>query len=379
LFREAEIDYTEFIMSRLSRLIIPVLVFFAALSFLPGQEKKEAGVSSGGGASSSDDFREKTGEFEPFPITPLLEAVRSGGIFWRPDWPLVMPPDAFMLLSGRFSSITVTVDSGDYALVRNESELSGNFPFLLNGTLAEARVIYDDAWGVKGFDIAAGIPLKVEFLEYAGQVLSLARITGGKKTCFVVFSQGNAEISETWYDEEGMALGVYLLKFTITEEGRRLFTSAGRYEEGEHGEWYNYDSWGNITEIDAPSGRFSALYNRPNRPHYWERRVFEPVLAGEGGEESAAAESSVQAAELRERFSLQWDERGFLVRMTGAFEGGNEEMADYRYEYTLDERGNWTERREIRMIRRFGLLVSGPGLTVKRIIKYYEDETRAGE
>jgi hypothetical protein len=73
--------------------------------------------------------------------------------------------------------------------------------------------------------------------------------------------------------------------------------------------------------------------------------------------------------------SLQWDERGLLVRLSGGGPAGEEgstaaEFLESRYDYTLDARENWTERRERKMARRFGALAAGPGPVIKRVIQY---------
>jgi hypothetical protein len=79
---------------------------------------------------------------------------------------------------------------------------------------------------------------------------------------------------------------------------------------------------------------------------------------------------------------MQWDEEGSLVRLSGetgtdtpeASSPDGEERFDRGYVYSRDEQGNWTERREIVLVRRFGYLVPAGEFVLRRRIEY-----RAGE
>jgi hypothetical protein len=53
---------------------------------------------------------------------------------------------------------------------------------------------------------------------------------------------------------------------------------------------------------------------------------------------------------------------------------GEEGRIDRRYDYSLDGRGNWTERREISWFRRFGYLVPARELVLQRRIEYREGD-----
>ena len=70
-----------------------------------------------------------------------------------------------------------------------------------------------------------------------------------------------------------------------------------------------------------------------------------------------------------ENLVLQWDEAGLLRGITS-----RDKSVDIRYAYTLDDKGNWTERQEQAMIKRFGVLVPQAPATVRRIIAYRGDE-----
>ncbi|MDR2103066.1 MAG: hypothetical protein LBP42_03065, partial [Treponema sp.] len=151
---------------------------------------------------------------------------------------------------------------------------------------------------------------------------------------------------------EGSALAYFAADFIEVHDQNRLKHLEGAGGDGALLKDWDYDSGGNFTAIRGSGSVYSALYDRRGLPRYWKRRP---------------------SAETFESLTLQWDERGFLVRISGVSGAEDEEPVDFRYEYSLDERGNWTERREIRMLRRFGVFFPGPGFTVKRLITYNAD------
>jgi YD repeat-containing protein len=175
-----------------------------------------------------------------------------------------------------------------------------------------------------------------------------------------------------------------------------------RSETGDARELYDYDSLGNVTETNSARGRYSAVYSDTQQPRYWE------TLEGA----------------TRRHYTLQWDGAGRLVRLTGVespvvVEAGADAAAaaaaatdgaatdgaatdgavidgaatdgavtdgdtadgvnidgvdiDVRYDYTLDERGNWIERRETHMTRQLGALAPGEVKIIRRTIEYGAD------
>ena len=300
----------------------------------------------------------------PFPLTPVLDAAgltaneqgKSTGDFWQPDWPLDLPPDAFKVQNGTI--IRAAVEGNGYSLkLRYDPEgRVGEFPYLLNGSMAQVSLVYRSALTVHELTLAllsGELSCSFEFLEYDDAYPSMVRVSCGEAWYFIALSKMGNVIMETWYDEEGIALGAYA--FSLTEIGAASRISAFR-DYGNNGadmEFF-YDSRNLLTESSGFNGVFKVLYFREDLPRYWERR---PLNAGETRESVG-------------KFSLQWDEKDFLVSITA--ENGNlpDDAAECRYEYTLDGRGNWIERREIRMLHRFGLLVPSPGTTFRRILEY---------
>jgi hypothetical protein len=354
--------------------LLPLLAC-AALSALPGQEDDAPGL---------------------FPLSLLLDAADSGESPWRPDWPVAMPPDGFVLAAGRAASLTLVLPAGywdrapgaapreaagdkaggavaggaapdgsagtagnetgeealEYRLVRDGAGRCAAFPFLVNGAMCQASVDYGEG-GAAALNIAldnpaAPDPWAFEFLEYRQGAPALARISHGGSWRFAAPEYMATRTNETWYDADGLALGFFALEYRLEDGERRLVSTDSRSDQDQLIVVYDYNSAGRVSGISAPEGDYAALYNAAARPRYWERP--------EGA------------------YALQWDEQGFLVRIAGTLRdetGAAEPQAiDLRYEYTLDERGNWIERRETSLVRRFGRLVPESNATIHRIINY---------
>jgi YD repeat-containing protein len=340
-----------------------LLALWLSLSPLSGQEappvsEKEVPETSMGGLS----------------VNALRRAGQGRDLVWRPDWSPAMPPDAFTLLADvSVGAVTLTLEGEEYRVRRGGAGYFALFPVCLEGGFSQAQAVFDDAGTLKGIRVQDNSEdgegsLDMEGLGYSQDALpALVRVSRGGDVYFAVLEYGHDRVSETWYDLNGGALAVLITRFSGGVE-ELLVTDLG--EGTEKLERYDYDSSGNITEINSPAGTFTALYDRNSRPRYWERR---PAEAPEdGGDEApgSALPPEDSGGKTAGAYTLQWDEKGLLIRVTGHT---GAEAADYRYEYTLDERGNWTERREIRMVPRAGFLVPVPGTTVSRVIEYGAD------
>jgi hypothetical protein len=308
----------------------------------------------------------------PLPLTAVWDAALHAGDgckTWRPDWPPGLPPDAFKVGAGEIAGCTVESEGVSLAYRLDALGRVKEFPFMLNGRMAHARLAYGPSSEISEMLLAfpGGPPeedtYRFEFLESEGLNPVLVRVSRGGAWFFILFTRGISEAGESWYDEEGAFLGAY--GYSFTEIGKDLKIRAVEdFSGGEAGREMFYDSRGFLTESAGSDGVFKVQYYREDLPRYWERR---PREGDAGGSGNGAG-----------KFTLQWDERGFLVRLSREpLDGGpNAEgppepgSADSRYEYTLDEKGNWTERREIKMIRRMGLLVPSPGTTFRRVLEY---------
>jgi YD repeat-containing protein len=372
-----------------SRPFFLALLGVALLSALGGQE----------GAASGD---EGAGLF---PLGMLLDTAVLGEAPWRPDWPAAMPPDGFTLNAGQARALTLilpagyaeappgggdtaetadTVEGGDeeatveYRLVRDMAGRFLEFPFIINGALYQGTVEYDggaaaqkisldnpsDSPAAGAADSPGNAAWEFELLEYRQGDPVLARINANGTWSFVAPEYQETRTRETWYDAEGRAQGFFSLEYRLEDGAKRLLSTDRRSDQQETILAYRYNSAGRVSAINAPEGDYTALYNAEARPRYWERP--------EGS------------------YVLQWDERGLLVRLTGITRNAgadtgaeaNTEAAetteadaegrqlDIRYEYALDERGNWIERRETSFARRFGRLVPQSNATIRRIILY---------
>jgi hypothetical protein len=332
-------------------------LFFTVLSVLPGQE-----------TAPQDDA--DTGASGPFPVSLLLDAVLSGKTSWRPDWPPAMPPDGFTLISGEALSLTLTLPAGlldmapgdaggaetegenlEYRVTRNARGRFLELPFCLNGRFYQAAMVYDPVRPglirkITLEDPASPDPWEFEFLEHRGEEPSLARINIGGTWYFVAPEYLDRRVNETWYDPEGLAQAFFSLEYREVEGKKRLVSADTRSDQGEATVTYEYNSAGCISGLSTPETTVTALYTAGAQPRYWERPG--------------------------ENYTLQWDEKGFLIRLTGVLTGDTPEprLLDIRYDYTLDKRGNWTERREVSFVRRFGRLVPEAETTITRTIAY---------
>ncbi|MDR0710580.1 MAG: hypothetical protein LBF77_11005 [Spirochaetaceae bacterium] len=292
----------------------------------------------------------------PFPLVPILETISAGEIFWRPDWPVEMPPDLFAV-SGEVRSVTVTLEfpaadmtglagtgssdsvntadasnpadssnlSGspepvtrfEYTLSRDEGGRLTDFPFFMNGGFSQTGVSYEE-WGrIAGLTVSVQVLWRIEFIEYDdGTGLPvLARLnagspaagaanagtgapdaTGGADSGGVWFIAAleyrGLSASETWYDPAGTGLAVYNYRYDGRDGKRRLLGSVDFLAGENRTEEYHYDSWGNLTAV---GGACSAVY-RENRPQYW-RRPFPPSpVAEDAAAEDAAALENIAAA-----------------------------------------------------------------------------------
>jgi hypothetical protein len=345
-----------------SRPFLVALLTFAVVSALPGQDAPDSGL---------------------FPLSLLLEAAASGEPPWRPDWPAALPPDGFALISGRAAVLTLVLPAGyldappggsggapagtaeedaggeaaaEYRLVRDAAGRFVEFPFFVNGILYQARAEYGGAGPAAASKItldnpAAPDPWEFEFLEYRQGAPALARISHSGTWYFVAPEYLETRTNETWHNAEGLAQGFFALEYRLENGERRLVSSDRRSDQDELIMAYDYNSAGRVSGISAPEGEYAALYNAAARPRYWER-------AGDA-------------------YALQWDEQGLLAGITGAAQGetaGEPRRIDIRYEYTLDEQGNWIERRETSFVRRFGRLVPDSNGTIRRMISYGGEE-----
>ena len=312
-----------------------------------------------------------------FPITLVLDgadyaASGNGGLrsVWRPDWPSMIPVDAFRVLSGDVSRMVVEVEGISLTLSFGPEGLLEEFPFMFNGRMAQVSFVYDEfsqkkemrvtfpSWD--GYYSSDVDPWRLEFLEYRDTFPYLVRASRQGVWYFVYFSGTMNEILETWYDVDGNFLDAFAISLIEIDREKRVSATQDYVDPGGNAEYF-YDSRGLLTEAAGPLGVYRILYYREDLPRYWERR---PV----GGTDNWAGE-----------FDFQYDEAGLINRATG--ESGDGRF-DYRYEYTVDERGNWIERRVIQMVYQQGVLQPGllqsglltplPGLTYRRILEYRE-------
>jgi hypothetical protein len=314
--------------------------------------------------------------YETFSAALLLKtAEAAGGALWRPDWPPELPPDAFRALRPGegpvFLSAELLFDSVVYRFSREQDGRVKELPFLLKGELIQAKFFYNDDSLITRVVLESagsgeGDPGDIhswvlEVLEYEDSRPSFLMVSRAGAYSFVLLKRTEGEILEAWYDPEAEILAVH--EYTLRDRAAQILSfSRDAPDAAGSDERYYFDSRGLLTGISGSSGEFSVLYYLEDLPRYWEYRP----AAAPGAEEADAVPKGG-------RYSFQWDEKGLLVRLTGTI-GEDGEPLDRRYEYTLDERGNWIERREIRMVPYMDLLAPLQGPVIKRNLVYGNDE-----
>jgi YD repeat-containing protein len=362
--------------------LLAVYLLCIGVCFTPAQPITEMGMPTS---------VNETLAFTPFAIQPLLSMAANQGVFWRPDWALALPVDAFELTADSPCprSITVSLDGAEYRVAWKPDGSLSAFPTFVNNVFTQLTLT-----ATGGFVIASTPHCTLTFIGAASSnappamAPPMAQIAlAGGAVYFAALDFAGDLIAETWYDADGAAIALFSSRLAATRtessvqpepqvpitlesriaEARLVDTpAADSAEYNTTHERYDYDSFGNISAIESPRGNFTAVYVQPHRPRYWQTVV----------------------GATRWHYTLQWDDAGHLTRLTGvagpvvveAGDGLTEATVphtsdtnvevDLRYDYTFDERGNWVERRETRMIRRLGVLVPSAGATVKRNIEY---------
>jgi hypothetical protein len=316
----------------------------------------------------------------------LLEAAAGRRLDWRPDWPLSAPPDLFYTIP-ESAGITVSVEepeqnpaeradvpetegtAGEEAAVKGaaadksaagENTAEGialmtgeisvewrngrltRFPVLRDSSFIQAKAEYNAAGNLAAI---SGEDFELAILEYDGEgrpVTVRLRTDGGY--FFAAIEYAPNRVTETWYDENGSPQSVL---YTDKTGDSAVIHYGENGAEAEASKFF-FNSHGLISEIRSPRGTWSAQYERRGLPARLERNL-------ENG---------------TERYVFQWDEAGRLTSLSARVPNTGLPAQDSRFEYVLDDRGNWITRREIRMINLSGRLFPAPGALIKRRIQY---------
>lgn len=369
--------------------LIPALLFCMVFSAAARADAPASGDDPG-----DDPF--------PFPLIPLLETVNRGAVFWRPDWPPNLPPDAFSLpantragTAGKgLCSISLSLEPELRAAWDTEERLF-EFPHFWRGAFYRIKVRYDAGGTFRGLFLAGAVPADgtadgsvLEFeLEQPGGIAGPFLLRSGDRVFWIVMA-GGAEgmdggaggmdgggdmVSETWYDGEGNFFGLVTCRFAGNGGAKGMDGGAGDHIASleirdRWAESYRYYSGGTVTRVESPAGVYTAVYGEKG-PLYREYTSAPAFASGAGLEDPPVS----AAASFPPETDFQWDERGFLVLLRNRDAGGVF-AGEFRYEYGTDNRGNWTVRRETEMVRRPGLLVPVFRGELRRRITYAEAE-----
>ncbi len=320
-----------------------------------------------------------------FPIYPIIKTSIDGSLTWNPLWPLEIPPDSFSLERGKAASIELDmgfVTDETFFSQWNESGRLVQFPLLNTASdknLFTASVQYNNTGEIENIQLKGVIEgedeaeeaeskietsIEIEILETKDEKPSLARICFEGEYYFVIFHYWSDSVLETWYDAEGNALDTFQLDYFRTHTKTLILSEESLLGNPENRISYEYNSWKNISALDSPFLNISVLYNDHARPKYLERTIQIEIDPSNEDEENG------QMEKRKSHLDFQWDERNLLVVLK---ENCDDAVSEKRYEYTLDEKGNWTERREIIMIRRGAYLFPSEGLVIRRGIQYIDE------
>jgi hypothetical protein len=376
LRRDAVFRYTGNIMNRIGTAsCAAALGLCAAIS---AYSQQNAPVPDAPSASQPGSFA-----LAGAPLFELFDAAAGNALDWRPDWPLMFPPDMYRVSSGNAAaSITVTFEIP--AAFNSSPDSSGTAPPLeyapitvrrYNGALAAFPVFLERSAEtpypcfVQGTAEYAGNGairrisaegFEAEALEHDWENRPvLVRLLISGEYFFSALEYGGNRVTETRYRTDGAPASV----MERDGSGGDIRAAFGADGTGTETRLALRNASGAVSELRLPAGIWSASYERRGLPRYltWTAPVNDGVSEG-------AAEEPVSRTG---RCIFQWDENGRLVRCTLVDTEGRALSAS-RYEYVLDSRGNWTERREILMRSAGERFFSAPGPVIRRRIIYRE-------
>ena len=376
----------------------PVVLFGCLLFFLTGLAAQTGftQVPSASGPSASGNVPAPasgngSAQVPDISLYTLFRAAEGADTVWRPDWPPELPPDLFY--AGSAASITVDMGDGKQLVYsRNSDGKVLSFPILMaegsdtNGkgsVFFQGRCEYNQGrlskltWEEPGGSSGTeGTDAEILQWDADGRPL-LCRVFSGDYF-FIALEYRSDSMIETWYNRDGKALYIAIAEsagqtriFAGTAEPAGQTSApadpAAKQVSSHQETRFYYNSDGLISKIEYAVGAnddnggeagksMTALYNQQGMPLYLEQ-----VLAEE-----------------RAVYWWQWDKAERLVRFSGnpAIQGPEViPVLDYRYEYTLDVRGNWTERRGFSMVpvdpdRTY--LVPDQVQVIRRVIRYEE-------
>jgi hypothetical protein len=173
---------------------------------------------------------------------------------------------------------------------------------------------------------------------------------------FLSFNYMNNRVLETWHDQTGAALAVFDIRY---RDGRLSYLSETQQTGQTWREEMSFDNEGNVTQVDTTeavrsTGTSSArtdTVERTTTTYTASWTALKPRFVSNGG-----------------ALALQWDGRGLLTAVAPATNGAP--AASWRYAYTLNRRGDWTERRGTVMSSTFGVEAESSVTTYTRTIRY---------
>ncbi|GHT48213.1 hypothetical protein FACS1894102_0730 [Spirochaetia bacterium] len=362
-------------------------------------------------AQNTPDASSKTEEADtttittmPFCIGSILQIASAPDInfknFWRPDFPLNIPPDAFNISDASAITLTLIDQSqnieGEFVLRYDTNKRIIQFPFIIDGNLAQIKLTRntrgtitaahveiqqtkdqdskndaDKSTDSKTADTESNtVSIDIEFVKFDDDNKpTIARIKQDDTWRFAAFNN-NAHI-ESVSDENGVLQGAFILKYFRIDNERineieynyvapAILDSDVEGEDLSNIQTFFYDSFGNISGISQSDKNGTVMYSA-----YFNDKGLVRL--------DKKTDTSVEDV-----YNFQWDEKRKIVSMNcisadksgGAKENNARIEKGFIYEYTFDKRGNWIERRQIQM-NEYDKFSSSSAVTVcKRTIQY---------
>lgn len=341
---------------RNGRRLVVIVLFFIVIFPAVSQEK---------GAGDKDQK-----ESQDFFLLPILEIVFSQNVKWRPDWPVDIPPDAFVVSreNREYEVIELSNETDSFVIRRDRQGRLLEFPFFYDDKYAVVKPDYAASGVLSKMNVtiknysSAGeseqsdemnidITFPDNFYPYSelspGGAFSPLSVSIDDAPYYIFIFESPVFISETWFDSGGNMFFYCKASVNAYNGTWRIRTMEIQNEGGALFIDYFFDSYGNITEIKSNNGLFMSLCSE-YMPVYWRTDDVE--------------------------YELFWDTQNIL-QIIKASELIDNYYTEYRYEYSFDNFGAWIKRQEAAYINNYNLLLTNPsysrGIWNRRIV-YFE-------
>lgn len=333
-------------MKCMKRLGIIVTILVCVDSFLaaenPFLEPKQSFISATGETENKDVALST--EATPIPFLYLWNGIQQGlPPFFLFD-PILLPPDLFSIPEEKGLSVSVASEKARYEVAFDALGRLALMPMFWAGSYTAVIMKRNSS----ALPINIELPdknIRISVLEYeTARPLRFQYEQNGERFFGVLHYWGNSA-DESWYTEAGEVKAVY--EYTLSMD--RLIRVDMLSDDGVpiHLLRFHYNAQNEIALMENDTLQTAYFYDGKNR---LVRVIGAVITHGESYET------------VYDR-NFQYDEQGRLIRQYGLNEEG---FFEYRYQYTLDSRGQWIFCRVQPWHEQFGRLVPGVETTITR-------------